>query len=132
MSDQWPEWADEIISPITGRAMYYSINSEPISFRTWAEMREDHKRIALTEITSEIAVSTVWLGIDHGWGQSVPIIFEMMVFGGPLDQEQWRYATKEAALAGHDQAVAAVRTALRDKGIDPHQSDGPEAPDGDQ
>jgi hypothetical protein len=50
--------------------------------------------------------------MSDGWGASVPIIFETMVFGGPLDQEQWRYATKEAALAGHDQAVAAVQDAL--------------------
>jgi hypothetical protein len=70
-------------------------------------------------------VSTVWLGIDHSFGQfrrlmgesHVPIIFETMIFapgdvtiGGEddLDEYQERYATEEAAQAGHDRALAAV------------------------
>jgi len=63
-------------------------------------------------------VSTVWLGLDHGFGFSkVPIIFETMIFApgdvrlgadDDLDQYQERYATEEAAQAGHDRALAAV------------------------
>lgn len=63
-------------------------------------------------------VSTVWLGIDHGFGFSnVPILFETMIFapgdvtvgaGDGLDQYQERYPTEEAAQAGHDRALAAV------------------------
>ena len=36
-----------------------------------------------------------------------------MIFGGPLADYQWRYPTEAAALAGHGQAVTAVREALR-------------------
>ena len=32
-----------------------------------------------------------------------------MIFGGPHDEYQWRYPNREAALAGHDQAVALAR-----------------------
>jgi hypothetical protein len=47
-------------------------------------------------------ISTVFLGIDHNLeGDGPPLLFETMVFGGKLDQEQDRYATYDEALAGH-------------------------------
>ena len=48
-------------------------------------------------------ISTVFLGIDHNFGDdSPPLLFETMVFGGKFDQEQDRYATYDEALAGHE------------------------------
>lgn len=49
-----------------------------------------------------ITVSTMFLCLDHshGWGGS-PVLFESMVFGGPFDQEQRRYATASEARKGH-------------------------------
>lgn len=59
---------------------------------------------------SGIRVSTVFLGIDHSFGESgPPIVFETMVFGGPLDQVQERYATYEEAFNGHMRWMARVR-----------------------
>jgi hypothetical protein len=55
----------------------------------------------------------VWIGIDYRMRPGPPLIFETMIFGGPLDQTQWRWPSEEAALAGHDQAVALVRDAAR-------------------
>ena len=61
-------------------------------------------------ISDEITVSTVWLGLDHNFMPgSPPAIFETMVFGGKHDMWQDRYATKEAALAGHERVVAALQ-----------------------
>jgi hypothetical protein len=51
-------------------------------------------------------ISTVFLGLDHQWGDGPPLIFETMVFGGRFDQSQERYPTEEAALAGHARWVA--------------------------
>ena len=50
-------------------------------------------------------VSTVFLGFDMGLlpGRP-PVLFETMVFGGPLHHHQRRYSTLQDALAGH-QAV---------------------------
>lgn len=82
--------------------------------REWASLfeDEDYRRVALTEI-GDVRISTVWLGIDHNfWGQGPPLIFETMVFGGPLDEEQERYSTEAQALAGHDQMVAKVRALI--------------------
>ncbi len=54
-------------------------------------------------------VSTVWLGLDHRFGNGPPLIFESMVFGGPYDQYQERYSTEEEALAGHIRIVEALQ-----------------------
>jgi len=47
-------------------------------------------------------ISTVFLGIDHNFGDGPPLLFETMVFGGKLDQEQDRYSTYDEAITGHD------------------------------
>jgi hypothetical protein len=55
-------------------------------------------------------VSTVWVGIDMGYGFGLPghapIIFETMVFGGPYSEECTRYATELEAQEGHARVVA--------------------------
>jgi hypothetical protein len=70
-----------------------------------------HRHVAETWVTPDIRVSTVFLGTDHAlWrGHHVPILFETMVFGGSLDQEQRRYATWEEAEAGHEEVVEQMR-----------------------
>lgn len=91
-------------------SMHYDRAGAPIDMPTWASKMEDetYQVVARTHV-GEVFVSTVWLGINHQFGDGPPIIFETMVFGGPLDEEQVRYSTEAAALAGHDQMVARVR-----------------------
>jgi hypothetical protein len=94
--------------------LYYDRDGEVISNTKWALLFEDveYKRVALTSISDDEEVSTVWLGLDHRFAdEGPPLIFETMVFGGPLDQEQERYTNEIAALAGHDRWVAAAREA---------------------
>ena len=55
-----------------------------------------------------VTISTVFLGLDHAWGDGPPLLFETMIFGGSHDQYQERYSSKKEALAGHKQAVAMV------------------------
>jgi hypothetical protein len=58
-------------------------------------------------------VSTVFLGLDHSFGRnSQPMIFETMVFGGPLDGEQERCSTWAQAEAMHAAMVERVKSAL--------------------
>lgn len=58
--------------------------------------------VGKTQVTPEVLVSTVFLGIDHGMPYgSQPVLFETMVFGGPLDQSQECYCTYEQAECGH-------------------------------
>lgn len=63
-------------------------------------------------------ISTVFLGIDHNFGGregDPPIVFETLVFGGPLDDWMRRYATWAEAEAGHEETVDLVRQAYRGK-----------------
>lgn len=58
----------------------------------------------------DIFVSTVFLGIDHRWiGEGPPLVFETMVFGGPLDEHQEHCSTWREAEAQHERACAMVR-----------------------
>jgi len=87
-----------------------------VPMRRWVAWWQDmaHRRVAATQVTPQVHVSTIFLGLDHRhWGaHGPPILFETMVFGGPLDQEQERYGTWEEAAAGHTAMVARVRVAL--------------------
>lgn len=89
---------------------YYDRQGQPIDMMTWVVLFEDTagRVIGKTEV-GEATVSTVWLGLDHNFFGGPPLIFETMVFGGPLDQEQARYSTEDQALAGHEQMVVKVR-----------------------
>lgn len=90
--------------------MYYDRSGAPMDMLAWTGKMgdDDYRTVAKTDV-GEVHVSTVWLGIDHQFGQGPPIIFETMVFGGPLNEEQDRYPTEAADIAGHDQMVERVR-----------------------
>jgi hypothetical protein len=104
----------------------------------WAEMRErDDAIIAVDELPDCSRLSTVWLGLDHGFG-GPPLIFETMRFRaeragpagtyGPLfagnmefpdprgqpgdTTEQLRYTTEEEALAAHHEIVRRIVLAI--------------------
>lgn len=86
-------------------------NKEPIEadLMTWARWFETANRTVKATDIGEVRISTVFLGLDHSFSETgPPILYETMVFGGPLDEFQWRYSSREAALAGHARAVAKV------------------------
>lgn len=79
-------------------------------FLIWAAWWERTDRTLSKSILPDgVEVSTVFMGLDHQWGDGPPLLWETMVFGGPYDQEQVRYHTRQQALAGHAQMVARVR-----------------------
>lgn len=86
---------------------YYDQDGKPIEMFEWARLFEDNdSRKIGSDKRGDILVSTVWLGLDHQWGDGPPLIFETMIFGGEHDEEQWRYSTREEAEAGHKAACA--------------------------
>ena len=111
---------------------FYDRQGQRIDLMTWARHVEDRQySVVAQHWVRGWMVSTVWLGLDHGFGMTpVPLIFETMIFapkdatvgredwetGGDasgtapvdLDQYQERYPTEEAAQAGHDRALAAM------------------------
>jgi hypothetical protein len=81
----------------------------------WARWFENHpdRVIEQTQVSDAVLVSTVFLGLDHRFGREGPaILFETMVFGGPMDQEMRRYATRGEAKRGHFEMVDECRKAL--------------------
>lgn len=79
---------------------------EEIDLVVWAKWFESANRhLAKDELPGGIRVSTVFLGMDHNWGEGPPLLWETMIFGGPNDSYQDRYSTREAALEGHKRAL---------------------------
>jgi hypothetical protein len=73
----------------------------------WARWFETADRIVCkTKNDGGPTVSTVFLGMNHNWGNGPPLLFETMIFGGEHDEYQERYATREEAIEGHERAVA--------------------------
>lgn len=89
----------------------FDFDGNPISFWEWTALFAHRDRhVAVTAVAEGIEVSTVWMGIDYGFGRTEsPLIYETMIFGGARHGDQWRTPNRDAALAAHDQAVALAR-----------------------
>ncbi len=108
------------------RSHYFKLDESgapvPATHEEWSELYEsptgiEKRRVALTDLGPRGTVSTVFLGLDHGWGLSdEPVLWETMVFDGPLDDTQVRYTSGAAAIEGHALMVARLMTAATEKG----------------
>lgn len=90
---------------------YYNRAGKPISAEQWITERS---RVSVVVRRTDLGplglVSTVWLGLNHNWDdEGEPLIFETLVFGGPLSEYLERYATEEEAVAGHAFVVQALQ-----------------------
>ncbi len=78
----------------------------------WAHWFEKADRHVAHDTVGDVKVSTVFMGLDHSFGmQGGPILYETMVFGGPLDGGQDRYSTRAEAEVGHAAILERVKTA---------------------
>ena len=90
--------------------VYYDRDGKAITLSEYIALREDgeYYRVAADVMSDGAFVSTVWLGLDHGWGSGDPLIFETMIFPTQdiyEEQDCWRYSTEAEARQGHIQAV---------------------------
>lgn len=76
----------------------------------WGEWMERPDRLLWKDKVGDILVSTVFLGLDHGFGGQ-PIWFETMTFGDDLERME-RYSTYEEAINGHKKVLEAVQKEL--------------------
>ena len=74
----------------------------------WGKWIEDADRHVDKTMIGDIRVSTIFLGLDHSFGEGSLQLFETMIFGGEFDEEMWRYSTWDEAEKGHQAAVAKV------------------------
>lgn len=92
---------------------YYILNDKqtvPVDdIFEWAKWFEKaDRRVAFTTLDIGEEVSTVFIGINHQWGNGPVLLFETLVFGGDFDGEMERYSTWDEAAAGHKKMVARV------------------------
>lgn len=81
-----------------------------LEWARWLETNRAQRVVKKDEIDGS-RVSTVFLGLDHSFGDGPPVIFETLVFDGPMDGEMDRYSTRIEALIGHAAMVERVRAA---------------------
>ncbi|MCR4340024.1 MAG: hypothetical protein NUW01_09070 [Gemmatimonadaceae bacterium] len=84
---------------------YYNMNGQPITLEEWSDLFAAERRVD-NDVRGDVTVSTVYLGLNHNWGDGPPLIFETMIFGGDHGETQWRYSTREEAEEGHRRACA--------------------------
>jgi len=78
------------------------------SLEAWADWLATADRcVCQTAITPDITVSTVFLGLDHGYGMGPPLLFETMACGSE-DGYQVRCSTWDEAEAWHAAVVGRV------------------------
>jgi hypothetical protein len=78
----------------------------------WAMWFDQANRIVKQERIGELEVSTIFLGLDHRFGEGPPILWETLVFGGSTEEMLERCAgTREQAEAMHERMIAAVKAA---------------------
>ena len=90
---------------------YILVDGEVVQERdlmTWAKWYETAKRKIANTKGKVSLVSTVFLGMDHQFGDGPPMVFETLVFGGPFADEMDRYSTLDEAKAGHAAMVEKV------------------------
>lgn len=75
----------------------------------WGRAFEAADRRVCHDQIGDIRISTVFLGVDHKWGDGPPLLFETMIFGGTHDQYQKRCSTWEQAEAMHAEALKLVK-----------------------
>ena len=72
----------------------------------WALWFEKGKRIVQQDyLSKKHLVSTVFLGLDHNFGEGEPLLYETMVFHNDSGGEATHYATREEALKGHNKIL---------------------------
>lgn len=90
----------------------------PLNVLAYESVRQQHKIVARTTRYRHgvrLLVSTVFLGFGHNpTGFGLPLLYESAVFHGGdrrhlgSSEQCWRYASRDAALAGHRAIVHAL------------------------
>jgi hypothetical protein len=107
--------------------LYYILKDKKIvavdSALEWGMFFENikNRRVGWKVCLDGTTISTVFLGIDHGWNNELPVLFETMVFLYPpglaekftddnlVDIETQRYEIWDQAIKGHKEMVQKYR-----------------------
>ena len=96
------EWSGEYILDKNG-------NPVKADIETWLMWFAKADRRVEKTVIGGVTVSTVFLAIDHGFMNGVPVLWETMIFGGIYNGDMQRYTSLEEARAGHAAMVKMVK-----------------------
>ena len=85
------------------------VPTDLLTWAAWLERQDNPRLLRQDNVTGEILVSTIFIGLDMGFGGPLPLLFESMILGGAHDMEQRRYATRAEALRGHAELLALAK-----------------------
>lgn len=94
---------------------YILIDGEPVEepdLMKWGQWMEDNhlKRHVADDKIGDVRVSTVFLGLNHNFGEEgPPILYETMIFDGAHHGYEERYSTRSEAIEGHAKALVMVK-----------------------
>lgn len=75
----------------------------------WGLMFSNQDRKVDATTIGDSSVSTVFLGLDHNWGEGEPVLWETLVFDGPFDGLMDRCSgTREDAQQMHNNMVEKI------------------------
>jgi hypothetical protein len=85
--------------------------NDPIIWGQWMEKDFNSTKRVAEDFVGEKRISTVFLGMDHSFGQGPPLLFETMVF--PLDSLQdeicERCSTWDEAIIQHNEILERLK-----------------------
>ena len=112
--DAFEKWLAFVNDTVMRELRYFTLDADhnlvPChNILEWGRFLESDDRIVAGAGNDDLFVSTVFLGIDHGFG-GPPLLFETMVFrdGHGTDDYTERYSSWKAAEAGHKRICAKV------------------------
>ena len=111
------------------RPLQYKLdeNGEPVpceSTEDWGKSMRAERHVA-KDLVNGYLVSTIFLGLDHRYGEGPPLLYETMVFkdGSWNDLYSDRYSTRAEAVDGHKRGIEFAKA----QGQSDSQADSPES-----
>ncbi len=88
--------------------------NDPARWSDWWKENGSLRRVKLTiHKNRKLAISTVFLGVDHSFMDEAPLLWETMVFSGGNGEDYERCGgTREQALAMHQNMIERVEAVL--------------------
>ncbi len=105
------------------RKMHYILTNDrevvAVSAKEWGRWFDTTDRHVADLRDEDIRISTTFIGLDHSSGDGPPLVFETLVFGGPLDGEEEHCSTWQQAIEMHHQMAQRVTLAVLElRGVD--------------
>lgn len=88
------------------------IPKEVHDFLEWSAWFQAADKTVERTVISDIAITTLFMGMTTSYRDGAPLLFETMVFGGEYDGYQEKYSTWSSAVKGHEFACELVKLSL--------------------